>query len=336
VLLVVIVGFALLDPLFVSAPNWVDIGRVYYIELAFMAVSATIVLISRGIDLSVAAVFALTAVTIGVLVVDHHVNIWLAMIAGLLVGTAAGLLNGALIAYVGLTPIVATLGTLTLYRGIALGITDGRNLGGFPTSFTRLGQGTFWGIPTQAWVFAVVVAIVALVLGRTVAGRWIYAMGGNPEAARLAGIPVRHMTLFVYSSASLLAAMGGVVAASRFNTSRSDFATAGELDAITAAILGGVSITGGRGSVLGAVVGALIIAVLRNGLTLHGVSGFVQIVVIGLILVGAAVVDRVRVARRTAQQVSMQLEQSSDAEGSSTIRPAVSATRGAGLAEPPS
>ena len=308
VLAAVIVSFALLEPVFLSTRNWVDIGRVYYTELAFMAVSATIVIIIRGIDLSVAAIFALTAVTIGVLVVDHSVNIWVAAIIGLLVGTAAGLLNGVLIAYVGISPIVTTLGTLTLYRGISLGITKGRNLGGFPTSFTELGQGTVLGIPTQVWGLAATLIIVAVVLGRTVAGRWMYAMGGNPEASRLSGIPVRRMTLVVYSSAGLLAAMGGVVAAARFNTSRSDFATGGEFNAITAAILGGVSIAGGRGKIAGAAVGAMIIAVLRNGLTLRGFSGFVQIVAIGLILLGAAIVDRALVARRTAQGVATQLE----------------------------
>ena len=312
VLVGVVAGFAFVEPVFLSTRNWVDIGRVYYTELAFMALSATIVLIIRGIDLSVAAILALTAVTVGVLVVDHDVNVWVAVTVGLIVGTAAGLVNGALIAYVGVSPIVTTLGTMTLYRGLSLGITDGRNLGGFPASFTELGQGVTLEVPTQVWILAAMVAVVALILGRTVAGRWMYAMGGNPEASRLSGIPVRRMTLLVYSSAGFLAAMGGVIAASRFNTSRSDFATAGEFDAITAAILGGVSIAGGRGKVSGAVIGAMIIAVLRNGLTLRGFSGFVQIVAIGFILLGAAVVDRVLVARRTTHEVASQLREGED------------------------
>ena len=319
VLVALVIGFALLEPVFLSTRNWVDIGRVYYTELAFMAVAATIVIIIRGIDLSVAAILALTAVTIGVLVVDHNLNIWVAAIIGLLVGTAAGLLNGFLIAYVGISPIVTTLGTLTLYRGVSLGVTDGRNLGGFPTSFTKLGQGTVFGIPTQVWGLAATLIIVAIVLGRTVAGRWMYAMGGNPEASRLSGIPVQRMTLLVYSSAGLIAALGGVVAAARFNTSRADFATAGEFDAITAAILGGVSIAGGRGKVAGAAVGAMIIAVLRNGLTLRGYSGFVQIVAIGLILLGAAIVDRALVARRTAQGVATQLEGGEEGEPNASV-----------------
>lgn len=325
VLVAVIAGFALVEPVFLSTRNWVDIGRVYYTELALMALAAAIVLIIRGIDLSVAAILALTAVTVGVLVVDHSVNIWVAAIIGLLVGTAAGLLNGALIAYVGISPIVTTLGTLTLYRGISLGITHGRNLGGFPDSFNELGQGTVLGVPTQVWGLGVTLIIVAVVLGRTMVGRWMYAMGGNPEAARLSGIPVRRMTLLVYSSAGLLAAMGGLVAAARFDTSRSDFATAGEFDAITAAILGGVSIAGGRGKAIGAAVGAMIIAVLRNGLTLRGFSGFVQIVAIGLILLAAVIVDRALIARRITQEVTTQLEDAVDAEGSEARPPSADA-----------
>jgi ribose/xylose/arabinose/galactoside ABC-type transport system permease subunit len=149
--------------------------------------------------------------------------------------------------------------------------------------------------------------VVAFVLRRTVTGRWIYASGGNRRAAQLAGIPVTRVVIGVYAVAGLIAAIAGVVAAARFNTARSDFADGSELDAITAAILGGVAIAGGRGSVVWALLGALALAVLRNGLTLLGYSGFVQIVAIGLILISAAVADRLVSRHRLRREVSLLL-----------------------------
>lgn len=306
-LVALIVAFSVADSVFLSGRNWADLSRSYLTELGLLTVAETIVLLTRGIDLSVAATLSLSAVTLGVLHVDHGVSIWLALAAALGVGVAAGALNGVLVMRLGLSPIVATLATLTLFRGVALGLTRGRNLGPYPASLQTLGQGVVGGIPVQTFVLVGVAVVVAFALRRTVTGRWVYASGGNRRAAQLAGIPVTRVVIGVYAAAGLIAAIAGVIAAARFNTARSDFADGSELDAITAAILGGVAIAGGRGSVVWALLGALALAVLRNGLTLLGYSGFVQIVAIGLILVAAVVADRLVSRHRLRREVSLLL-----------------------------
>ena len=300
--------FSITQSVFLSDRNWEDIGRSYFTELGLLTVAQTIVLLTRGIDLSVAATLALSAVTLGKLHVDAGLSIWLAIAGALAVGLGAGLLNGLLVVRLRLSPIVATLATLTLYRGISLGLTRGRNLGPYPESLQKLGQGNVGGIPTQAFVLLVVAVVVAIVLRRTMTGRWIYATGGNERAARLAGIPTGRIVIGVYAAAGLIAAIAGIVAAARFNTARSDFADGSELDAITAAILGGVSIAGGRGSVVWALVGALCLAVLRNGMTLLNYSGFIQIVVIGLILLAAVLADRMVTRLRVRREISTLIE----------------------------
>ena len=307
-LAVLLAIFALTQPVFLSARNWEDLGRSYFVELGLLTVAATIVLLTRGIDLSVAAVLALSSVTLGKLHVDAGLSIWVAILGALAVGLGAGLLNGLLVVRLRLSPIVATLATLTLYRGISLGLTRGSNLGPYPHSFQQLGQGEVGGIPLQAFVLCGVAAVVVVVLRRTLTGRWIYATGGNERAARLAGIPTGRIVIGVYAAAGLIAAIAGIVAAARFNTARSDFADGSELDAITAAILGGVSIAGGRGSALWALAGALCIAVLRNGMTLLNYSGFLQIVAIGLILLAAVLADRVVMRLRVRREISALLD----------------------------
>ena len=197
--------------------------------------------------------------------------------------------------------------TLTLYRGLSLGISGGQSYSGYPPEFSKLGMGTIAGIPNQVVVFLAVLAVIVFVMHRTVVGRWVYALGGNPEAAHLAGVPVAKVTIGVYAVSGMLAALAGVIAVARFNTARADFATGAELDAITAAILGGISIAGGRGYVFAAAVGALAIALLRNGMTLVGGSGFIQVVVIGLILLGAVLMDRALQRLRVRSESRAQL-----------------------------
>jgi ribose/xylose/arabinose/galactoside ABC-type transport system permease subunit len=295
-LVVVLVGllvwFSLASTFFLHGANLTNIGRAFFTELAFLTVASALVLITRGIDLSVAATLSLSAVIVGTLVVRFGFDVWVASAIALAAGLVAGVINGCLIVFIRLSPIVATLTTLTLYRGLSLGISGGQSYSGYPPGFSKLGMGTVAGIPTQVVVFLVVLAVVVFVMHRTVVGRWVYALGGNPEAARLAGVPVAKVTIGVYAISGLLAALAGIIAVARFNTARADFATGAELDAITAAILGGISIAGGRGYVLAAAAGALAIAILRNGLTLVGASGFIQVVLIGLILLGAVLMDR--------------------------------------------
>jgi rhamnose transport system permease protein len=300
--------FALKSPFFLTEANLQNLGRAFFPELALLTLASALVLLTRGIDLSVAATLALSAVIVGALTVDVGMNVWLASGIAILVGVAAGTLNGVLIVVIGLSPIVATLTTLTLYRGIALGLSGGNSYSGYPPDFARLGAGTVAGIPNQVLIVVVLVMVVAVVLHRTRIGRWIYAVGGNRNAARFAGIPAGAVTIGVYACSGMLSAIAGVISVARFNTARADFATGAELDAITAAILGGISIAGGAGYVVSAIFGALTLAVLRNGMTLLGQSGFLQVIVIGVLLLLCVLADRgfrrLRLRREAAAQLT--------------------------------
>jgi ribose/xylose/arabinose/galactoside ABC-type transport system permease subunit len=322
VLVGLFVWFSLASTFFLDTANLLNVGRAFYTELAFLTIASGLVLLTRGIDLSVAATLSLSSVIVGVLVVRWGFDAWTASLVAVMAGVLAGVINGCLIVFIRLSPIVATLTTLTLYRGLSLGISGGQSYSGYPPAFSTLGTGTVAGIPTQVVVFIAVLAVVVFVMHRTVVGRWVYALGGNPEAARLAGVPVAKVTIGVYATSGALAALAGVIAVARFNTARADFATGAELDAITAAILGGISIAGGRGYILGAAAGALAIAVLRNGLTLVGRSGFIQVVVIGLILLGAVLMDRGLQRLRVRTESRAQLDD--QPANQRTVEPAVS------------
>lgn len=323
-LLILLVGmlvyFSVESPVFLEERNLQVIGRAFFAELCLLAIASALVLLTRGIDLSVASMLALSAITVGALSIDVGMNIWLACLLALVVGVLAGSLNGVLIVFVPLSPIIATLTTLTLYRGIAFGISNGQSYSGYPSGFSELGKGTVAGIPTQVVIVAAILAIVMFVMHRTIVGRWIYATGGNREAARLAGVPVRAVTIGVYAASGLLSALAGIIAVARFNTARADFATGLELDAITAAILGGVSIAGGRGYVFSAALGALTLAFLRNGLTLVGESGFIQVIAIGVILLLSVLADRAIERFRIRRETRKQLALGADREGSGGIQ----------------
>ncbi len=259
----------------------------------------TFVILTGGIDLSVGSILAVSAMTalLASLVPGWG---WLGVPAALLTGIVFGLANGGLIAFGKLPPFIVTLGSLTAVRGVA------RLLGGDTTVFNPdlpfafLGNATIplapgVGIPVLAIIALIVILISWYVLRRTVLGVWIYAVGGNPAAARLSGIKVWRVLLFVYAMSGLLAGLGGVMSAARlFAANGLQLGQSYELDAIAAVILGGTSFVGGIGSIWGTLVGALIIAVLSNGLVLVGVSDIWQFIIKGLVIIGAVALDRVR------------------------------------------
>jgi ribose/xylose/arabinose/galactoside ABC-type transport system permease subunit len=292
---------------FFTVLNWQDMGREYFVEPAFLALAEALVLLTRGIDLSVAATLSLSAVVLGE-VVQHGGNVWLGVALALIVGVVGGAVNGCLIVYVRLTPIVATLTTLTLYRGLSLGISGGNDLTGYPTSFLGLGVNTFLGVPIQVWILLIVLLFVGLILARTIIGRWVYALGGSPRGARYAALPVVRTTIGVYAASGLLSAMAAVIEVARLSDARADFSTGAELNAVTAAILGGISIFGGRGRVFFAVVGALVIAMLESGLNLMNQSGFIQTIAIGVVLLLAITCDRLLRERQERTQAKRQLD----------------------------
>ncbi len=280
---------SVLTPYFLTVPNLLNVAQQTVIN-AVIAVGMTLVIISAGIDLSVGSILAFAGV---VLAQALHAG-WplpLAILAGVGVGTACGLVNGLLITMGRLPPFIATLGMMSVARGAALLATGGRPVSGFGESFRWLANGRLATVPAAVVLMLLVYAAAYFVLRRTKFGRYVYAVGGNEEAALLSGVPVGICKIAIYGSCGGLAGLAAVVLTSRLNSAQPIAGLSYELDAIAAAVIGGASLMGGEGSVLGTLVGALIMGVLRNGLNLLGVSSFVQQVFIGVVIIAAVLLD---------------------------------------------
>ncbi|HYG56747.1 MAG TPA: ribose ABC transporter permease, partial [Symbiobacteriaceae bacterium] len=256
-----------------------------------IASGMTLVILTGGIDLSVGPVLALSsAVMAGLAAGGTHPLV--AVLAGLAVGAALGAANGTVITRGGVAPFVATLGTMTIARGLTLVYTDGRPITGLPDALTALGTGYVGPIPAPVVVMAAVVLVTYLVLTHTPFGRFIYAVGSNEEAARFAGISVPRTKTLAYMLTGIAAALAGLVLTGRLNSAQPTAGAGFELDAIAAVVLGGTSLAGGQGGILGTVVGALIIGTLDNGLNLLNVSSFYQQVAKGAVILIAVLLDR--------------------------------------------
>jgi rhamnose transport system permease protein len=203
----------------------------------------------------------------------------------LAVGTLAGFMNGWFITRVNVPPLIMTLASLALYRGLAEGISQARSVRGYPDWFFQLGQGEILGVPTQLWILVIAIVIAWLTLAYTMFGRSLYAIGHNEVGARFSGIPVDRYKLIIYTLSGFMAALAACIFVSRVSTTRSDMGTGLELDVIAAVVLGGTSIFGGIGTIAGTVLGFIMIQLLKNGLSLTGVKGDATIVVIGLVLI---------------------------------------------------
>jgi ribose transport system permease protein len=280
---------SVLTPHFFTVTNLLNVAQQTVIN-ALIAVGLTYVIISGGIDLSVGSILAFAGV-----VMAHALRLgWpvpLAILAGVGVGAGCGLVNGLLIAYGRLPPFIATLGMMSVARGGALLATDGRPVSGFGESFRWLATGEIAGVPVPVLVMVLVYAVAHLVLQRTKFGRYTYAIGGNEEASLLSGVPVRLYKTGIYVVGGGLAALGAVLLTARLNSAQPIAGINYELDAIAATVIGGTSLMGGQGSVIGTLIGALIMGVLRNGLNLLGVSSFIQQVVIGVVIIAAVLLD---------------------------------------------
>jgi ribose transport system permease protein len=293
VLVLLAIGFELLSGRFLTFNNLSIVMQQASINIV-LAAGMTFVILTGGIDLSVGSILAASAMIAVVVSLVPDLGM-LGIPAALAMGLACGLANGLLIAYLRLPPFIVTLGSLTAVRGLA------RLLGGDTTVFNPalpfdfIGNGTLFGVPWLAIIAISVVLISWFILRRTVLGTWIYAVGGNMEAARLTGIKVPLVLLFVYAMSGLLSGLGGVMSAARLYAANGlQLGQAYELDAIAAVILGGTSFVGGVGSIWGTLVGALIIAVLSNGLILVGVSDIWQYIIKGLVIIAAVALDRYR------------------------------------------
>ncbi len=296
-LLALIAVLSLLSDRFLSVPNLLNVLRQIAIN-ALIAFGMTTVILGRGIDLSVGSLLAFVGVVTATLAVQGA-PAWLAIVAGLAVGTGLGAINGAFVAYAGIAPFIVTLAGLTIFRGMALAFTDGRPVTGLPPLFSSIGYGTFLGLPMPVWIMLAFLFLTHLLLRNTALGRSIYAIGGNEEAARLAGIPVRRVTAFTYAFSGFAAAIAAVVLTGRLNSAQPTAGVMFELDAIAAVVVGGTSLFGGRGGVFGTLVGALIIGVINNGMNLLNVPSFYQQIVKGGVILAALLIDRVLTTRRT-------------------------------------
>lgn len=289
-LIALIVVMAQLSPAFLTTRNLFNITR-FIAEIGLISLGMTMVILTGGIDLSVGSMLGMAGIVMGALFAAGT-SVWLAAAVALAVGGAAGLANGLLVVWTRVHPLIITLATLAIFRGIAHGISQGDSYRGFPESFFFLGQGYVGPIPTQLILFVVLAAVAAFLLARTTFGRSLYAFGHNETAARFAGIAVDRLQLIVYTATGLLSGLAAVVYVSRVSSARGDHGQLMELDVITAVVLGGTALTGGRGSILGTLLGLLIVGVVRNGLTLAFVPLEVQAVFVGLILIVAVGVNR--------------------------------------------
>ena len=278
-----------LTPHFLTVSNLLNIAQQTSIN-AIVAAGMTFVIISGGIDLSVGSIVALSGVALGSLLQTGQPTI-VAVIAAVAVGIACGLLNGLLVSFGRLPPFIATLGMMSVARGSALVVTEGRPISGFSEGFRWAATGSLGPIPAPVIITLLVYAIAHVVITRTTFGRYVYAIGGNEEATRLSGVAVRFHKTAIYAVSGLMSAVAAIVLTARLNSAQPIAGMMYELDAIAATVIGGTSLMGGEGSLFGTLVGALIMGVLRNGLNLLGVSSFLQQIVIGGVIVGAVLVD---------------------------------------------
>jgi len=317
-LIAVLVFFSIAAPNFLSAANLILMAKHVALN-AFLAMGMTFVIITGGIDLSVGSIVGLCGMVAGYLVLNGidlqfgytvYFNVVEIVLITLLVGIAIGAINGLLITRLNVAPFIATLGVLYVSRGLALLSSDGRtfpNLVGKPelgtTGFGYLGAGKLLGLPVSIWIL-VVVALGAAYLARyTPLGRHIFAVGGNERAARISGVRVNMVKMFVYMFSGFCAAIVGLIISSELMASHPATGESFELNAIAAAVLGGTSMSGGRGTIGGTIVGAFVIGILSDGLVMMGVSSFWQMVIKGVVIIVAVVVDQAQ--RRLQSRVTL-------------------------------
>lgn len=293
IMLIAIFILALGSNRFLTLDNLLNQGR-FLTEIALVALPMTFIIITGGIDLSVGSIMGVCAIVLGHMWNPSGPFQWpleLAVAFALLVGALCGLVNGLIIVRIGVPPLITTLATMALYRGLAEGISQARSVRNYPDYFYQLGQGTLLGVPTQLWVVLVFVIITAIILSRTTFGRALYAIGNNALSARFSGIPVGLYTILIYTFSGFMSGLAAWIFVSRVTTTRSDMGSGLELDAIAAVVLGGTSIFGGSGSIAGTVIGLVLIQLLKNGLALAGVTTDGTIVVIGTVLILAILIN---------------------------------------------
>ena len=283
----------------VASPYFLTTGNLSNIlvqasVVALLAGGQTFVILTGGVDLAVGAITALAGAIAGHMMIKLGINPYVAILAALAIGSAVGLFNGYLVAFVGIPSFIVTLGGLTLWRGLAFDATGGFDNSGMPPLIRFLGYGDFLGVPMPIWIAGLFFIAMAFILSSTKLGRYVYAMGSNEMGARQVGINIRWYKLSVYVVSGLSCALGAIVLMGRMDSSSGKMAQNFELDAIAAVILGGTSLFGGRGSIWGSLLGAVLITMIRNGMNLMEISQFRQMMAIGAVVIIAVWIDVVR------------------------------------------
>jgi ribose/xylose/arabinose/galactoside ABC-type transport system permease subunit len=301
-LALVIVVMSLISPYFFSVTNLLGITQ-FGAVLVLLAIGQSLVITSGrgGIDLSIGSMLSLSGVAIGMLV-QQGVNVWLASFLGIVSGGLFGALNGLMVAYIGLPPLITTLGTNYLYGSLALYLTNGVPISGFPESFEFLGQGLILGIPAQVLLVALpVFALFWFIVYRTRFGREIYLIGTNEIAARFSAIQVKQIRFSLYTISGLLAGLGSVIMCSWLMTARADVGSGMDMQSITVSVLGGVSITGGQGHLASVMLAVLVVTMLSSGMQIANINSMWQLAILGMILLFAVALNQF-VLKRSASK----------------------------------
>jgi ribose transport system permease protein len=291
-LVLLCIALTIATPHFLTAINLASVARQTAV-INLMALGMTLVIVSGGIDLSVGSILAVAGL-FGTMAIKAGVSIPLAILVGILAGTVCGLLNGLMISRLKIEPFIVTLGTLGAYRGFALVISKGLPVHDIPASFSFLGDGNLLGVPFSLWVLAVCALAMHFLLENTKLGRYAFAIGSNRSAAFYSGVPIKNVLTAVYAIAGLLAGLAGMVEASRLMTGQPTAGLGYELQAIAAVVIGGGSLQGGAGSVVGTLIGAFIMGLLSNGSDLLGINPYWQQVTIGVVIIVAVGFDELR------------------------------------------
>ncbi|HRN54841.1 MAG TPA: ribose ABC transporter permease [Agriterribacter sp.] len=288
---VICIILSVATPYFFTAQNILIVLRQVSIN-GILAIGVTFVIIAGGIDLSLGSVLALTGVVAASFAHPGTYPLIIPVMLGILTGFVIGAINGLTITLGKVAPFIVTLGMMTIARGLALVWSDGRPVTNLSPAFNYIGGGDFLYIPVPILLFVLVIIVSAVLLKYTRIGRYIYAVGGNENAAKASGIRVNRVKMFAYMMCSGLAGLAGIILASRITTGQPNAGIAYELDAIAAVVIGGTSLLGGRGSIAGTVIGVLIIGVINNGLDLLNVTSYYQQIIKGVIIIGAVLLDR--------------------------------------------
>jgi ribose transport system permease protein len=287
--IIIFVIFSVLNKNFLSVNNVLNI-IVQSSIIAIIAVGQTMVILSSGIDLSVGSIVGAVGIGIGLLMIAG-VSIPVVVLVGVLMGSLIGLFNGVIISYGRVPSFIATLGMMGIARGFGLALNEGKPVAGLPMEFEKIASTSLGGIPSFVFYSIIIYLIMYVVLERTKFGRYIYAIGGNRDAARLSGVKVKFIETLVYGFSGLFAGLGSVLLTARLNYATPVAGTGYELDTIAAVVIGGTALSGGQGKIVGTLVGALMLGILRNGLTILNVSSFFQQIIIGLVIIIAVFAD---------------------------------------------